>query len=305
MKFLIVDDSRAMQAIIRRSLEKAGYQDNEFKMARDGLEALEILKNWDPDLVISDWHMPNMTGIELLTEIQKQGVDLKIGLVTTETSPVRVLEAKQAGALFVLHKPFELSEFRKTILPIVQGSVEGEALISNYNPKADTTSYELQMPSIASLRKILDGFTLKSLQIEETPRGKIDYAYLPYVLALFSDTKQDVIKAVSILDIRAAVILGCAFDNAPPQDVQAAIDFKALDKDLLDNVQRLMKMVSALFYDPKSQQDLNLKSVHMIPKPFDRLDQLGASSTSKRLDLKVIGDGYGEGQAILMAVADH
>jgi CheY-like chemotaxis protein len=40
MKFLIVDDSQAMQTIIRRSLERAGYQDNEFQMAGDGLEAL-------------------------------------------------------------------------------------------------------------------------------------------------------------------------------------------------------------------------------------------------------------------------
>lgn len=304
MKFLIVDDSQAMQAIIRRSLERAGYRDNEFKMAGDGLEALEVLKNWDPDLVITDWHMPNMTGIELLTEVQKQGIDLKIGLVTTETSPVRILEAKQAGAQFVLHKPFDLQEFRKIILPIVQGSVEGEALLTNYDPKLDTTNYELQMPTLVSLRKILDGFTQKSLLIEETSRGQINYAYLPYVMALFCDNKKDVIKAVCILDIRAAVILGCAFDNAPPQDVQAAIEFKALDKHLLDNVQRLMKMVSALFYDPQSQQDLNLKSVHMIPKPFDRLDQLGSNSSNKRLDLRVTGEGYGEGQAILMAVAD-
>jgi len=304
MKFLIVDDSQAMQTIIRRSLERAGYQDNEFQMAGDGLEALEILKNWDPDLVITDWHMPNMNGIELLLEIQKQGLDLKVGLVTTETSPVRVLEAKQAGALFVLHKPFQLKQFQKTILPIVQGSIEGEALLTDYDQSEDTTTYELQLPSVAALSKILDGFTIKNLDIVETQRGQINYAYLPYVMALFTDNEKDVIKAVCILDIRAAVILGCAFDNAPAADVQAAIEFKTVDKQMLDNIKRLMKMVSALFYDPNSQQDLKLKSVHMIPKPFDRLDQMGSSSSDKRLDLKVTGKEYGEGQAILMAVAD-
>ena len=304
MKFLIVDDSQAMQTIIRRSLERAGYQDNEFQMAGDGLEALEILKNWDPDLVITDWHMPNMNGIELLLEIQQQGLDLKVGLVTTETSPVRVLEAKQAGALFVLHKPFQLKQFQKTILPIVQGSVEGEALLTDYDQSQDTTTYELQLPSVAALSKILDGFTIKNLDIVETQRGQINYAYLPYVMALFTDNEKDVIKAVCILDIRAAVILGCAFDNAPAADVQAAIEFKTVDKQMLDNIKRLMKMVSALFYDPNSQQDLKLKGVHMIPKPFDRLDQMGSSSSDKRLDLKVTGKEYGEGQAILMAVAD-
>ncbi len=161
MKFLIVDDSRAMQAIVRRSLQKAGYQDNDFKMADDGIMALEIIRQWEPDVVITDWHMPNMNGIELLKEIQAQMLDIKVGLVTTETSPARVLEAKQAGALFVLHKPFKLAEFQKAILPIVQGSVEGEALLNNHDGRKDTTEYDLQLPSVPSLRKILGGFTKK------------------------------------------------------------------------------------------------------------------------------------------------
>ncbi len=304
MKFLIVDDSQAMQAIVRRSLEKAGYQDNEFKMADDGIMALAIIRQWEPDVVITDWHMPNMSGIELLHEIKAQMLDLKVGLVTAETSPARILEAKQAGALFVVHKPFKLAEFQKAILPIVQGSVEGEALLSDYDQSQDTTGYELQLPSVPALAKILDGFTLKSINIESSSKHEVDYNYFPYVMALFNDHKKGVIKAVCILDIRAAVILGCAFDNVSGDEVKQFIEFKMLDKHLLDNINRLLKMVSALFYDPASQQDLDLKSVHLIPKPFDRLDKLAATASDKRLDLKISAEGYGEGQAILMAVAD-
>jgi len=304
MKFLIVDDSPAMQTIVRRSLEQTGYVDHEVRMANDGEQALYILEQWEPDLVITDWHMPNMSGIELLREMENRGMKIKAGLVTTETDPKRILEAKQAGSLFVIHKPFQIDQFRKTILPIMQGAVEGEHLLTDYNPELDTTVYELQLPNLTALNKILDGFTIKSLHIEQTEQNAIDYSYLPYVLALFSDLNTEVIKAVCILDIRAAVILGCAFDNAPDSDVQAALEFKALDKHLLDNIKRLMKMVSALFYDPNTQQDLDLKSVHLIPKPFDRLDQLGSSSSNKRLDLKICAEGYGEGQAILMAVAE-
>ena len=303
MKFLIVDDSPAMQAIIKRSLEKAGYKDNDFQMADDGQQALVIIEKWKPDLVLTDWHMPNMTGIELLREIQSQETGLKVGLITTETSPVKILEAKKAGALFVLHKPFDLKQFQRTILPVVQGSVEGEQLLTNYDSSMDNTGYDLQLPTTASLSKILNGFTIKHLDIERISTGQINYAYLPFVMALFSDHNKGVIKAICILDIRAAVILGCAFDDASPKEVLAGINDRTLDKERLDNIKRLMKMVSALFYDPLTQQDLDLKSVHMVPKPFDRLDQLGKTSTSKRLDFKISGEDYGEGQAILMAVA--
>lgn len=304
MKFLIVDDSLAMQTIVRRTLEKAGYRDNEFKMASDGLQALDIIRDWEPDLVITDWHMPNMSGLELLKEIKRQMLDLKVGLVTAETNPKRVLEARQAGALFVLHKPFDLQKFQEVILPIVQGSVEGEALLNNYDSAQDNTRYELKLPNIPSLRKIFDGFTLKSVDVKKAPESQIDYQYLPYVMALFNDREKDVIKALCILDIRAAVILGCAFDNAPASDVATAIKNKTLDKRLLDNNKRLLKMISALFYDPSSEQDLDLKGVHLIPKPFDRLDKLGASSSDKRLDLTISVKDYGEGQIILMPVVD-
>jgi len=304
MKFLIVDDSQAMQTIVRRSLEKAGYQDNEFKMANDGLQALEVIRDWEPDLVITDWHMPNMSGLELLKEIQAQMLDLKVGLVTAETNPKRVLEARQAGALFVLHKPFNLDKFQEVILPIVQGSVEGEALLNNYDVTLDNTRYELKLPNIPSLRKILDGFTQKTVQVKQADKSNIDYQHLPYLMALFNDRQKDVIKALCILDIRAAVILGCAFDNAPASAVLAAIKSKTLDKRLLDNNKRLLKMISALFYDPASEQDLDLKGVHLIPKPFDRLDKLGDSNTEKRLDLVVSVKGYGEGQVILMPVVE-
>ncbi len=304
MKLLIVDDSPAMQTIVRRSLEKAGYSDIQFKMANDGAEALDLIRSWEPDLVITDWHMPNMSGLELLQELRRQMLPTKVGLVTTETSPIRIVEAKEAGALFVVHKPFEIAELQKAVLPVVQGSVEGESLLTNYKSSDDHTGYELQLPSIASLDKILDGFTERHVELSKVGQTDIDYSLLPYVMGLFADNHQDVIKAVSILDFPAATILGCAYNNAHHSDVKTVLESKTLSKEILDNLKRLMKMVSALFYDPNSQQDLKLKGVHLIPKPFDRLDKLGSSSSDKRLDIKISVKQYGTGHMILMAVMD-
>jgi CheY-like chemotaxis protein len=57
MKFLIVDDSRAVQTIIKRILENTGYREIELRTALNGDEALAILEGWQPDLVLTDWHM--------------------------------------------------------------------------------------------------------------------------------------------------------------------------------------------------------------------------------------------------------
>ena len=57
LKFLVVDDSRAIQAIIRRAIVKCGYDPVEIKTALDGEQALDIIESFVPDLIITDWHM--------------------------------------------------------------------------------------------------------------------------------------------------------------------------------------------------------------------------------------------------------
>ncbi|HCV75646.1 MAG TPA: response regulator, partial [Pseudomonas sp.] len=63
MKFLVVDDSRAVQTIIKRILANTGYRDIELRVASTGEEAVALLESWTPNLVLTDWHMPGMTGL--------------------------------------------------------------------------------------------------------------------------------------------------------------------------------------------------------------------------------------------------
>jgi CheY-like chemotaxis protein len=303
MKFLIVDDSLAMQSIIKRSLAKAGYKFNVYKMAEDGVQALKIIESWKPDVVITDWHMPIMNGIELLQEVKSRKLDLKIGLVTSETNPRLILQAKEAGALFVLHKPFELHELQKTFIPIVQGAIESQKVLSNLSTNDAVLGNDLQLPSIPDLKKIATGFNFNEFVIESSNSLDINYAYLPYVIVLFTRHDKKTAKAMCILDIRSAAILSCAFDKESIQNVAELLKNKTLTKKQLDKIKSLMDMVSGLFYDPYTMQDLLVKSVHMIPKPFDRLDQLGATSKDKRLDLTIKSKEHGEGQVIFMALA--
>ena len=73
MKILIVDDSKAMRLIVRRALRQAGLADDGIHEANNGAEALAQIRAASPDLVLSDWNMPEMSGIDLLSTLAKEG----------------------------------------------------------------------------------------------------------------------------------------------------------------------------------------------------------------------------------------
>jgi two-component system chemotaxis response regulator CheY len=106
MKVLVVDDSQIMRRIIVGALEKAGIKD--VLEAADGEQAVaSVAKNADVKLILMDWNMPNMTGIEALGKIRAAGSVVPIIMVTTESEKERVLEAIKAGANDYLAKPFD------------------------------------------------------------------------------------------------------------------------------------------------------------------------------------------------------
>ena len=73
MTILVVDDSSVMRKIVIRSLRQAGYGDHDVVEAEDGAQALESIRSSPPDVVLSDWNMPNMSGLELVTALRAEG----------------------------------------------------------------------------------------------------------------------------------------------------------------------------------------------------------------------------------------
>lgn len=115
MKILIVDDSTAMRMIVKKTLRLAGFEGHEISEVDDGAKALTAIKASKPDLVLSDWNMPNMTGIELLENLKKEGIDVKFGFVTTEATPDMRNRAASAGAAFLISKPFTPESMQETL----------------------------------------------------------------------------------------------------------------------------------------------------------------------------------------------
>jgi two-component system chemotaxis response regulator CheY len=115
MKFLIVDDSKAMRMIVQRNLRQAGFGDAVIVEAVDGLEGLEKAAAEAPDMILSDWNMPNMNGLAMLTELRERGVEATFGFVTSESTAEMREMAIAAGADFFLVKPFSAQKFTEVV----------------------------------------------------------------------------------------------------------------------------------------------------------------------------------------------
>ena len=106
MRFLIVDDFATMRRIVRNLLKDLGFTNVD--EAEDGVVALNKLKAEKFDFVVSDWNMPNMTGIELLKSIRANDAlkSLPVLMVTAEAKKENIIEAAQSGASGYIVKPF-------------------------------------------------------------------------------------------------------------------------------------------------------------------------------------------------------
>lgn len=110
MKTLVVDDSGVMRKIIIRGLNACGIHD--IVEAADGQKGLEAFEASDFDLVLTDWNMPEMSGLELLKAIRDTGSNVPVIMITTEAEKAKVIEAIQAGVTDYLSKPFEQAELQ-------------------------------------------------------------------------------------------------------------------------------------------------------------------------------------------------
>jgi two-component system, chemotaxis family, chemotaxis protein CheY len=107
VKALVVDDSRAIRMLLNKTLRQLGYEVEE---AANGREALEMIEAGDSGvkLVLADWNMPEMNGLDLLKKLRQNPAlnSLAVVMVTTETEIEQITEAMEAGANEYVMKPF-------------------------------------------------------------------------------------------------------------------------------------------------------------------------------------------------------
>lgn len=120
MKVLVVDDMSTMRRIVKNALKQLGVENVE--EAEDGNSALAKLRETNFNFVVSDWNMPNMTGLELLKNIRQddQLKGIPVLMVTAEAKKENIMEALQAGVTNYIVKPFTAETLKEKLEKIFE-----------------------------------------------------------------------------------------------------------------------------------------------------------------------------------------
>jgi two-component system chemotaxis response regulator CheY len=116
MRALVIDDSRAMRAVLKHSLKQLDFNVVE---AANGREALERLRQIErPDLILVDWNMPEMDGLEFVQAVRADAAysEVRLMIVSTENEATQVARALEAGANEYLMKPFTRQSMEEKLL---------------------------------------------------------------------------------------------------------------------------------------------------------------------------------------------
>ena len=117
MNVLIVDDYKTMLRIIKNLLKQLGF--NNVDEATDGAMALEKTNSKQYGLIISDWNMEPMTGIEFLKQLRSKGDHIPFIMITAESKTENVIAAKEAGVNNYIVKPFNAETLKKKISAVL------------------------------------------------------------------------------------------------------------------------------------------------------------------------------------------
>jgi len=122
MKILIVDDSKTILQTLRFALEKLYY--NDIEEAINGEEGIKILKKEKIDMVITDWNMPKVSGLDLLQLIKSENKwkNIPVLMLTTEAEKEQIIKALKSGASNYIIKPFKIEQLEKKIKDVLEKS---------------------------------------------------------------------------------------------------------------------------------------------------------------------------------------
>ncbi len=117
MKILIVYDSSTMRRIIGNVVMQLGFAKDSFDEAEDGVKAWKLLSESRYDVILTDWNMPNMNGLELVKKVRSEWAHLKtpIIMITTEGGKGEVITALKAGVNNYIVKPFNAEVLKEKL----------------------------------------------------------------------------------------------------------------------------------------------------------------------------------------------
>lgn len=281
-KLLIVDDSRAIQAIIRRALECEELGELQIQTARDGAEALDKVAAFRPDLVLSDWHMPGVSGIEMLQTLRQTGFhDVAVGFVTTDRASDCQTQARSNGALFLLHKPFDDQALRSAVaLGLGRSGIQVTAPAPVQPPAAPAVSEPPAIESLALAQQTLfahlgmRGFELARHQQPLELRQQGFVLPGPQLVALYGSVGRKGVYAVGLLDLAACCLIGGLAAGSSPKEMQTAHEQGKPNARQFELASHFMRQMAPLIKKRSPSDAPSLSTTRLSSQPLDKLASL-------------------------------
>lgn len=291
-RVLVVDDSRAMQAIIRRVLQSDALKHAEVETVASGEAALEALERGTPQLIVSDWHMPSMSGIELLQTVRQLGhSELAMGFVTTETSPALLEQARTNGASFIIQKPFKDRD--------LVAAVSNVLLLAQAGPAAAAAAPE-PLSGVRALRRFVQawmpGVPFRIIEGETFNPGHLSPQNL---LTVYSPSAGGSLCAVAAANMPALCMLGGGAIQADPKDIRRAIQDNNPGPEMIDSAMAFFREMAAHLHSQVGVEDASFKGANLVASDFGRL-RAALTSTQPRADYRLSVPGYGDGRLVFI-----
>lgn len=295
LKVLIVDDSKAMQTILRRGIEALGKREIVLRYASNGKEALDVVEEWHPQLVLCDWHMPEMSGIELLERINMKMIQLDFGFITTDYSDARQQEAVNAGAQFIITKPFDTETLHQAIAPLLSKKQTGPSAASLDD------NHELTLPAATDIEKLLNFEAVMRVSVSTTAIQCSREKGLPYLIALFANPTTDALQAAAILDGAAAGVIPSILHGLPVIASKNVLKNKTVPDDMLADCEEKLERVAHQIIDKKSGSPLTLKKTMVVKTLNSAVDKILNKPGAHRLDITLRSSDYGTGRMTIIS----
>lgn len=292
-RVLVVDDSRAMQAILRRALQHPSLGDTIIDTAASGDEALALVERAEPALLVSDWHMPGMTGIELLQTLRQLGHQLPVGFVTTETTPALLEQATTNGAAFILHKPFDDDALRAAVaaaLGLATGAVRADGAPALPDREAAARSLRL------GVQAWMSGVPFRLVPGERFTSAQLSGHNL---LALYTPADGGPVTAVAVADLPALCMLGGGALSADPREVRRAIQEGQAPAAFVDSASSFFAGLAGRVPAQLGIGPVAFKAANLVGRTMARLPQTLDQATV-RADYRLSVPGYGDGHLALL-----
>jgi len=141
-KVLVVDDETQITRVLRTSLSAQGY---DVRSANDGEMALEVMKDWSPNLIITDLSMPNMNGIQLCRQVRTTAA-VPIIVLSVRSQEEQKIEALDAGADDYVTKPFSMNELLARVRANLRRAPQSEETLPE---SIDIGDFKIDLPTRA------------------------------------------------------------------------------------------------------------------------------------------------------------